>query len=277
MAEPGDAAAASMKSMKLYDQVERIHNELARMHIADGAPVAVEQLTPFDQYHYLGTEAVDEAIAALDLRPGLRVLDIGSGIGGPARYIAATSGAHVTALELQPDLDSVAADLTERCGLGLLVEHRCGNILDGVEGTYDAIVSFLCFLHIADRRSLFSACRRALTPGGAMYIEDYALRRQPTEQEATALRVKVQSPVLPSPAQYEDQLHAAGFADVRVEDVTSQWTGFTAARSAEFRAAHSRNVSVHGADIVAGLEDFYATVAGLFEAGVIAGLKILAR
>ena len=109
----------------------------------------------------------------------------------------------MTALELQPDLDALAADLTERCGLAHLVEHRCGNILDGTGETYDAIVSFLCFLHIPDRGRLFSACRAALASTGAMYVEDYAQRRQPTEEEAAALRVKVQCPELPSPAEYE--------------------------------------------------------------------------
>jgi protein-L-isoaspartate O-methyltransferase len=121
-----------MKAMKLYDRVERIHNELALIDLDGAAPLTVEQLTPFDQYHYFGTEAVDEAIVALGLSAGMRVLDVGSGIGGPARYIAARSSAHVTALELQPDLDTLAADLTKRCGLADLVEHRCGNILDGL-------------------------------------------------------------------------------------------------------------------------------------------------
>lgn len=146
------------------------------MELGDGQPLTVEQLTPFDQYHYLGTQGVHEAIIALGLRPGMRVLDIGSGIGGPARYIAAASGAHVTAFELQPDLDSVAPDLTERRGLADLVEHCCGNILDSVGETYDAIVSFLCFLHIEDRKRLLGACRAAMESGGGMYIEDYGKR-----------------------------------------------------------------------------------------------------
>jgi cyclopropane fatty-acyl-phospholipid synthase-like methyltransferase len=183
----------------------------------------------------------------------------------------------VTALELQPDLDAVAADLTKRCGLGDLVEHRCGDILDGVGETYDAVVSFLCFLHIADREHLLSACRAALVPGGAMYIEDYAARREPTTDEANLLAIKVQCPSLPSTVDYEAQLRAAGFGDIHIEDVTSQWTAFTASRLEEFRALRARNVSVHGLDIVEGLDDFYSTVAGLFDTGVIAGLKILAR
>jgi cyclopropane fatty-acyl-phospholipid synthase-like methyltransferase len=266
-----------MKAMKLYDRVERIHNELALIDLDDAAPLTVEQLTPFDNYHYFGTEAVDEAITALGLKSGMHVLDIGSGIGGPARYIASRSGARVTALELQPDLDSLAADLTKRCGMSDLVEHRCGDILDGVGDTYDAVVSFLCFLHIADRERLLTACRAALAPGGAMYVEDYGKRREPTDDEAALLALKVQCPMLPSPSEYAEQLRAAGFADVHVDDVTSQWADFTASRLGEFRAAHSRNVSVHGHDIVEGLDDFYATVARLFETGVIAGLKILAR
>lgn len=266
-----------MKSMKLYDRVERIHNELALIDADHGTPLTVEQLTPFDQYHYFGTDAVDEAIVALGLRPGMRVLDVGSGIGGPARYIAANSGAHVTALELQPDLDAVAADLTQRCGLANLVEHRCGDILDGIGGTYDAVVSFLCFLHIADRGRLLAACRAALVGGGGMYIEDYAKRRQLTSDEAAALDVKVQCPVLPTQAEYQAQLRAAGFVDIDVEDVTSSWGAFTTSRLAAFRASRARNVAVHGVDIVDGLEDFYATVAHLFETGAIAGLKVLAR
>lgn len=163
-----------MKSMKLYTNVQRIHNELAALGIGLDAALRVDQLTPFDQYHYFGTEAVDEALEVLQLQPGSRVLDVGSGIGGPARYIAAKTGAHVTALELQPDLDEVARDLTARCGLSSRVAHVCGNILDGAAAeNYDAVISFLCFLHIPERPKLFAACRAALKPGGVMYVEDF--------------------------------------------------------------------------------------------------------
>ena len=199
-----------MKSMKLYDNVRRIHNELAALGISYDAALRVDQLTPFDQYHYFGTDAVDAALEALDLQPGSRVLDIGSGIGGPARYIAAKTGAHVTALELQPDLNEVARDLTARCGLSSRVEHVCGDILDGAAAqNYDAIISFLCFLHIPDRRKLLAACRAALKPFGAMYIEDYGKPRAFSAAEAEALLVKVQCPFVPKPGEYEAHLRDA--------------------------------------------------------------------
>ncbi|MDH3476317.1 MAG: hypothetical protein OEM59_21780, partial [Rhodospirillales bacterium] len=82
----------SIKSMKLYWQVERILNELRALGFADGAPLRVEDLLPFDQYHYEGTETVDAALAALAAGPESRLLDVGSGIGGPARYMAERTG-----------------------------------------------------------------------------------------------------------------------------------------------------------------------------------------
>jgi cyclopropane fatty-acyl-phospholipid synthase-like methyltransferase len=267
-----------MKSMKLYAQVHRIHRELEALGIDDDAALRVDQLTPFDQYHYFGTDAVDEALDALQLAEGARVLDVGSGIGGPARYIAARTGAHVTALELQEDLHDVAADLTARCGLSSRVEHRCGDILNGVEPqSYDAIVSFLCFLHIPQRADLFAACRDALKPHGIMYAEDYARPRALSGAEADALRVKVQCPYVPTPREYETQLRSAGFPDVEMSDVTGSWREFTAARLQQFRASRHRQLNLHGHEIVDGLDDFYATVAGLFHVGAIAGVKIAAR
>jgi SAM-dependent methyltransferase len=135
----------------------------------------------------------------------------------------------------------------------------------------------LCFLHIPDRPRLFSVCRTALKPGGGIYIEDYALRRPLTPQEAETLRTKVQCPYLPDVGTYESDLRGAGFTAVSLRDVTAEWTSFTADRLAGFRGARARQIAVHGEETVANLEDFYAAVAGLFAAGAITGVKILAR
>ena len=110
-----------------------------------------------------------------------------------------------------------------------------------------------------------------------MYIEDYGKPRELLVDEAEALSVKVQCSGLPRPNEYEAHLMSAGFSDVTMDDVTSEWTDFTATRYAMFRAARPRNIEVHGASIVDGLDDFYGTVAQLFQAGAVAGLKIVAR
>jgi len=110
-------ANADIKSMKLYHHVDRVLTELRQMGKEDEGPLSVDELTPFDQLHYHGTEAVDHAVRATGVSASSSVLEIGSGLGGPARHIAATVGAQVTALELQSDQNLLASNLTARCGL----------------------------------------------------------------------------------------------------------------------------------------------------------------
>lgn len=91
-----------LKTMPLYRDVDRVYNELAALGLAGDDRLSAADLAIFDQYHYHGTDAVDAAITSLGIGANDRVLEIGSGIGGPARHIAAMSGARVIALELQP-------------------------------------------------------------------------------------------------------------------------------------------------------------------------------
>jgi cyclopropane fatty-acyl-phospholipid synthase-like methyltransferase len=268
-----------MKTMKLYDQVERINNELRELGLGQSAALKVSDLTAFDQYHYFGTGAVDEAARLLGIGPQSRVLDVGSGIGGPARHLASTTGCEVVALELQPDLHSTATDLTRRCALEDHVQHVCGDILGPLPsiGTFHCIVSFLCFLHIADHERLFSVCRHLLRESGQIFVEDFVQRQEPTSRQRDDLRLKLACPSLPDASTYEDQLRRAGFVLSHVEDLTRSWRDFTAERLSLFRAARARQIEVHGVDIVNGLDDFYATVAGLFADGVVGGLRIHAR
>ena len=121
---------ADLKSMPLYRDVDRIYRELVAAGLDQDREIAVSELAPFDQYHYHGTEAVDAAIESLGITSEDRVLEIGAGIGGPARHIAATTGASVVALELQPDLNETAGDLSRRCGLSEQVTHVCADVLE---------------------------------------------------------------------------------------------------------------------------------------------------
>lgn len=267
-----------MKSMKLYSDVHRIYNNLAALGIGPEDPLSTDQLLPFDQYHYEGTHAVDLAMQSLGLAPNESLLDIGSGIGGPARYVAQRFGLRVTALELQPDLDAVARDLTRRCGLAALLQHESGDILDGTaRGPYDGIISLLCMLHIPDKPRLFAACRAALRPGRAMYIEDFAAARPLSPSEAESLAVKVQATALPPPDEYRDHLRTAGFAEVTLTDVTEDWRRFSAGRLAAWRDQKAEHHRIHGAAIVEGLEDFYRSVDDLWQGGALVGLRVLAR
>ncbi len=268
-----------IKSMGLYRNVERILADLQASGLGDGQPLTVDDLTRFDQYHYEGTEAVDDAIAFLRPGPGTHILDVGSGLGGPARYIADRTGSQVTALEIQPDLNETAKSLSVRCGLAHLVSHVNGDVLAGDAGvnSFDGLVSMLCFLHIPDREGLFSNCASALVDGATMFIDDYYQRASFTEQEAADLAEKVYCPYVPTLDQYVADVKAAGFVEIETVDKTDDWTAFVNDRLALFRAGRSELDKRYGADTVAGLDDFYATVASLFNNGNLGGLRLTAR
>ena len=267
-----------MKSMKLYDHVGRVEAELRAAGHADGASIRVADVAPFDSLHYHGNAAVDVAIAVLEIGADARVLDVGSGLGGPARHVAASTGCAVVALELQEDLHLAASDLTRRCGLDGRVRHVRGDILDGPPspGGFDALISYLVFLHIPDRSGLLHACCDALVTGGRIYIEDFTLLTEPGSEGWAALRTKVMCSYLPTPETYGRQLRDAGFGEVVIEDLTADWTAFTAERLAIFRKRRARHVEIHGELVTADLEDFYATVAGLYADGVLGGARITA-
>jgi SAM-dependent methyltransferase len=134
---------AAIESMPLYTNLDRIAKGLAALGIGPSDPIPPEQLFHLDQWHYHDVEAIRTAAEQLGLGRASQVLDIGSGIGGPARYLAYTMGCHVTALELQASLHTIAVDLTRRCNLGERVTHLCGDALTYPipEEAFDAVVS----------------------------------------------------------------------------------------------------------------------------------------
>jgi len=268
----------AIKSMNLYSQVERIYNDLRSLGFDDEAQLDVKTLTPFDQYHYFGTDAVDEAIAMAGITAGSRVLDVGSGLGGPARYVAEATGCKVTALELQDDLNDVAARLTARCGLSGNIDHVCADVLawEAPAESHDQLMSFLALYHIADPTALFEKCATALKPGGKMYIEDLYSLGEFTRDEQHHLSHMLYGQNMASRTQYIMDLQTAGFTDIVFADMTATWTGFCRERLALYRAGRERHETVHGADVFAALDEFYSTVLTLFEGGNMGGVRVTA-
>jgi len=268
-----------IKAMGLYRNVERIHADLAAAGIGPDDAVRVDDLVGFDQYHYEGTVAVDDACAAIGIDANARVLDVGSGLGGPARYIADRTGAAVTALELQADLHEIGEMLSTRCGLADRVAHVNGDVLDGVVAAaeHTHLVSMLCFLHIPDRTALFGACAASLADGGQIFIDDYFARGALTDHEQAGLARDVFCTYLPDVATYEQDLANAGFVDIEMVDKTDGWATFVADRYAAFDSARADLAARYGADTFASLDRFYSTVADVFAGGRLGGVRITAR
>lgn len=271
-------ANEQIKSMKLYHQVDRVYNELQALGYGPTDSIDVEKLALFDQYHYLGTEAVDEAITRLQLGQSMRVLEVGGGIGGPSRHIAHSTNCHMTAMELQPDLNDVALLLTKRCGLSEKVAHIRGDILNGIpdQSEFDALVSWLTFLHIPQRPELYMRCYEAMKPGAGMYVEDYFARGPLTLNEQQNLSEHVYCDRVPTIDEYHNELTQAGFEHIELIDMSEPWTDFVIARHQDFRKNRDRNLALHGSEIVDGLDHFYTTIVSLFGGGNLGGLRFVA-
>ena len=267
----------TIADMPLYTHVDRIERGLAAMGIAPGGAVRPEQLFALDQWHYHGTEAIAEAARTLGLTAASHVLDIGAGVGGPARFLAHTVGCRVTALELQPHLHTLGVELTHRTGLADKVTHLQGDALTHPLPLVDAVVSFLAIVHIPDRPRLFAHLAGALRPGGGIYIEDLCQRGPLSPQDRSDLQTIVHANTLTGLDAYASDLRNAGFVDVADTDLTPDWAPFAAERLAAWHANRAAYASVHGDGAWSAQELFYATIARLYQGGGLGGARLVAE
>ena len=269
----------SLANMPLYTNLDRIARGLSAHGIGAKDAIPPETLFDLDQWHYHGTDAIRAAADQLRLGPGTRVLDVGSGVGGPARYLAYTVGCLVTALELQPSLNAVAVDLTQRSGLSERITHILGDALTYplADRSYDAVVSWLAILHIPDRPRLCARLVRALRSGGGCYIEDLCMRAPFAPDDLRELREVVFGVTVTSIEDYAKDLRAAGFVDIAVTDLTGDWVPHAADRLRQWRQNHQSYARVHGEGAYAAQERFYSVIARLYESGSLGGVRLVAR
>ena len=270
---------SDIKSMKLYNNVDRILNELHELGKKDSDSLIVEELSKFDQLHYYGTQAVDYSINAMKIDSSMTILDIGSGIGGPARYIAYKTGATVVALELQSDQNKLAVDLTKRCGLAEKVIHVCGNFLtqNWREKKFDAIVSWLSLYHIPEREILLKKCFDLLKLNGFFYTEDLISKRPLSKDDLSRVLLEIYGRYLPDYKTYISDVEKVGFNIVSCQDMSDEWTKFTNKRTISYSKNRDRQVRIHGKEIVNNLNSFYSFVDQYFSNGKLGGIRILAQ
>jgi cyclopropane fatty-acyl-phospholipid synthase-like methyltransferase len=269
----------NIKSMKLYNNVERIFNELREIGKSTSSTLLVEDLTKFDQLHYHGTDAIDIFIEKLEINEKTKILDVGSGIGGPARYLADKTGAEITAIELQSDQNNLAKDLTKKCGLSNKVNHIYGDILDYdfKNQTFDAVVSWLTLYHIANHEILLKKLFDLLNPNGFFYTEDITSRINLSDADRKEIKKEIYGIHLPYFDNYISNLEQNGFKLIFSEDMSSSWTDFTKERIKKYNSEKERNIRVHGKEVYDSLNLFYNFVGQYFSNGKLGGIRVIAK
>jgi len=269
----------NIKSMKLYNNVDRIFNELREIGKSTSSSLLVEDLTKFDQLHYHGTDAIDIFIEKLKINEKTKILDVGSGIGGPARYIANKTGAEITAIELQLDQNNLAKDLTKKCGLSNKVNHICGDILDYdfKNQTFDVVVSWLTLYHIANHKILLKKLFDLLNPNGFFYTEDITSRINLSDTDRKEIKKEIYGIHLPYFDNYISNLEQNGFKLIFSEDMSSSWADFTKERIKKYNSEKERNIRVHGKEVYDSLNLFYNFVGQYFSNGKLGGIRVMAK
>lgn len=133
-----------------------------------------EALAPVDQFHTRGKPATAELAHLAKLQPGQRVLDVGGGLGGAARTLAAEFGCDVTVLDLTEAYCRAGELLTEQTGLSAQVRFQTGNALamPFADGEFDVVWSQHSSMNIEDKERLYAEMRRVLKPGGRLALHE---------------------------------------------------------------------------------------------------------
>jgi MPBQ/MSBQ methyltransferase len=140
----------------------------------DPARLTPADLAAVDEFHIRGREATIELAARAALKPGQRVLDVGSGLGGSARYLAAEHGCRTIGIDLTQEYVDTANALATMVGLDTLVEYRRASALDIPEaaGSFDAVWTEHVQMNISDKRRFYGEIARVLTAGGRLIFHD---------------------------------------------------------------------------------------------------------
>ncbi|KRA28171.1 SAM-dependent methyltransferase [Nocardioides sp. Root614] len=150
-----------------------IHDALTNAGVAvDG--ISTIALAPVDEFHVRGRAATLEIAEALAVDADSSVLDIGSGLGGPARTLAEVIGCRVTGIDLTPEFCATAAVLSEWTGLGDRTRFVVGDAtaLEFADDSFDAATTVHVAMNIADKAAMYREARRVLKPAGRFVVYD---------------------------------------------------------------------------------------------------------
>jgi ubiquinone/menaquinone biosynthesis C-methylase UbiE len=165
------------------------------------------------------------AASLAGLKPGAKVLDIGSGYGGAARVLAKNHGAKVTCLNLSEVENERNRALTEEQGLSEQIDvvHGSFEKIPEPDSSFDIVWSQDAILHSGNRRKVLSEVARVLKPGGEFIFTD-PMQADDLEDESVLQPIydRIHLDSLGSFGFYRDRLEKQGFEEVMIDDLTPQ-------------------------------------------------------
>ena len=259
-------------------------NEAQILHALEARGVALPDLTEdilkdHDQDHFGGVEANDVLASKAGIAPNHHVLDVCSGMGGPARYLAHRIGCRVTGLDLTESRYRSAIRLTQLVHLDHLVDFRLGNALDMPfdNASFDVVIGQEAWCHVPDKPRLIAECARVVKPGGAIAFTDILRRELLQPAEMARLQRDMTFPTLETPDGYAHLLAGRGCPVLERDDLGAHWAQILVQRLAMYRGLKDDTVRKFGAEHFRSWDDTYAFFVGLFREGKLGGGRFVAR
>lgn len=248
----------------------------------DVAHLTAGDLEAVDEFHIGGIAATRELVGQMGLKPGARLLDIGSGVGGPARFAANHAGADVTGIDLTQSYVDIAASLSKRTGMADRTHFVQGSALDMpfADASFDAAMILHVGMNLPDKKKLMSEAARVLRPGGVFAVYDVMRLKDGALTYPVPWASNETMSFVASPDDYRSAATACGFSVVTERQRGAFAVEFFAAIRARMAAAQAEGKKPPpGVGLVMG-EDARTKIANLtaaLEGGILAPVELLLR
>jgi ubiquinone/menaquinone biosynthesis C-methylase UbiE len=193
------------------------------------ATVDLDDLAALDEFHLRGPAATRELIEILDVGADAHVLDVGSGLGGPARRLAKATGCRVTGVDLSEDYCVVGNELTGWLGLSERVRLEPGDAtqLDRFAASpFDAAWSIHVSMNVEDKSSLYASVAHVVKPGAPFVLFDILSAGTEEPQYPAPWAATPKQSFLATADEMSAHLERAGFSIIEIKDQTSQSLAF---------------------------------------------------
>ena len=220
-----------------------------------GQDIGQNSWTTMDEY--------DRFISWLDLRPEHHVLEVASGSGGPARYLASSVSCRVTGIDANEAGVATASQSVAESGQADRITFKVGDAnsrLPFDDNFFDAMLCVDSMNHFPDRLKVFQEWRRVLRPGRRAVFTDPVVIAGPVTNDELALRSSIGLFLFVPPLVNEQFIEASGFRLLKQEDVSAN-AALVSGRWHESRQRHKEALmKIEGEERFAGFQEFFAAV-----------------
>jgi SAM-dependent methyltransferase len=187
--------------------------------------LTIEDLAPVDHFHARGFPATVELADQLPIKAGQQILDIGCGLGGPARYIARRFGCRVSGVDITPSFVEAATRLTALLEMQdqVKIVYGNGNQLPYPNSYFDGAYTQHVTMNVEDRHTFFAEASRVVKPGGFFALTEHGLGQNGDPHYPLPWSEDGKGSYLASPTQTRQILEETGFEGIRIEDTGAKY------------------------------------------------------